>query len=58
MNYIQKLHAKIEELKAEKNDAANALDDLRVYLTSEKFRNDTTVQVKDVLDRLPKIYKD
>ena len=28
------------------------LNELRVYLTSEKFRVDTTVQVRDVMNRL------
>lgn len=56
MNYIKQLQAKIAELKSEKEEAANRLDDLRVYLSSEKFHNDTTVQVGDVLRRLPRIY--
>lgn len=34
------------------------IDELRRYLESEKFWQDTTVQVNDVLRRLPVIYKD
>jgi len=56
MNYINQLQEQIKTLKAEKEEAANRLDDLRIYLASEKFHNDTTVQVGDVLRRLPRIY--
>jgi prefoldin subunit 5 len=58
VNYIQKLQARIADLQAEKNTIADAIDALRVYLTSDKFRNDTTVQAQDVLNRLPTVYKD
>ena len=43
---------KVLELKIEITKANDALDDLRSYLLSEKFHNDPTVQVRDVLRRL------
>lgn len=43
---------KVLELKVEIARANQALDDLKAYLLSEKFHNDTTVQVRDVLRRL------
>ena len=43
---------KVLELKIEIARANQALDDLKTYLLSEKFHNDTTVQVSDVLRRL------
>ena len=57
MNYIAKLQAEIKRLKQEKNDAANQLDELRIYLQSQKFHDNTMVQVKDVLTRLPYLYE-
>lgn len=43
---------KVLELKLEITKANQALDDLKTYLLSEKFHNDTSVQVSDVLRRL------
>jgi hypothetical protein len=43
---------KLLELKIEITRASEALDDLKTYLLSEKFHNDPTVQVHDVLRRL------
>ena len=43
---------KVLELKVEIARANQALDDLRSYLLSEKFHQDPTVQVSDVLRRL------
>lgn len=52
MNYIQKLQSQREQLIDEKREALDLLQDLRIYLSSDKFANDTTVQVRDVLNRL------
>jgi len=35
----------------------DGIRDLAIYLQSSKFRNDTTVQVRDVLNRLQEIYR-
>ena len=43
---------KVLELKVEITRANEALDDLKAYLLSEKFHQDPTVQVSDVLRRL------
>jgi hypothetical protein len=51
-NYIQKLNTVRLDLTDAIVDAKNALDEITSYLYSTKFHNDTTVQVKDVLDRL------
>jgi len=51
-NYIHTLQAKVAELEADKAAADAALMDLYRYLGSDKFREDTTVQVSDVLWRL------
>jgi len=52
MNYIKQLQADVIRLKAQVEDANDAVVDLRSYLFSDKFSNDTTVQVTDVLNRL------
>lgn len=49
---IDKLVEDSEQLQKVKE----VLEDLRVYLTSSKFHKDTTVQVSDVLNRLPQGY--
>lgn len=43
---------KVLELKIEIARANESLDDLKTYLLSEKFHQDPTVQVRDVLRRL------
>ena len=43
---------KVLELAIEIARASEALDDLKTYLLSEKFHQDPTVQVRDVLRRL------
>jgi len=55
MNYIKKLQQENTELKRNAIDANDAITDLYVYLMSNKFRTDTTVQVKDVMNRLDNI---
>jgi hypothetical protein len=61
MNYIHKLKKDNEGLKDEINIIKESLDDLRRYLNSSKFQCgdelDGYVNVKDVLDRLPIIFK-
>jgi hypothetical protein len=61
MNYIHKLQKDNEGLKDEINIIKESLDDLRRYLNSSKFQCgdelDGYVNVKDVLDRLPIIFK-
>lgn len=55
MNYITKLQTEVRTLKYNASDANIALDELVNYLLSSKFNDDTTVQVKDVLNRLQPI---
>ena len=52
MNYIHRLQEQIKELEEERREAAEILGDLQIYLGSEKFWNDTTVQVQDIRNRL------
>lgn len=54
---LNEANAEIEKLKARLEEMEDGLKDLRVYLVSEKFENDTTVQVKDVLSFLRNIYR-
>ena len=52
MNYIHRLQEQVKELEEERREAAEILGDLQIYLGSEKFWKDTTVQVQDVRNRL------
>ena len=52
MNYIHRLQEQVRELEEERREAAEILGDLQIYLGSEKFWKDTTVQVQDVRNRL------
>ena len=55
MNYIKRLEAD-NKRRGKMIDAMEAeLMDLRRYLTSEKFHEDPTVQVQDVLNRLENV---
>jgi hypothetical protein len=54
-NYINKLQDEARYLKHNIMDANDAITDLMVYLSSSKFDNDSTVQVKDILNRLQPI---
>ena len=56
MNHIKQLQLEIELLKSTLNEHRGDILDLERYLTSDKFYHDTTVQVSDVLRRLPTIY--
>lgn len=42
-------------LKINIMNSVDALDELRAYLLSDKFHNDTTVQVSDILRRLDEV---
>ena len=57
-NGILKLQNELEHLKKEKAEIMDTINHLKSYLLSSKFHHDTTVQVKDVLARLPDIYPD
>ena len=57
-NGILKLRNEIDHLKREKAEIMDTINHLKSYLLSSKFHHDTTVQVKDVLARLPDIYPD
>lgn len=52
MNYIAKLQSQVAERDADTAAYDATLRDLRVYLMSDKFHNDPTVQVRDVLHRI------
>ena len=52
MNYIQRLQEERNQLITNAKKTEAQLNELRSYLLSPKFHNDTTVQVKDVLRRL------
>ena len=60
MKYITKLEEENAELKKKIADAKIEIDDLTSYLNSKKFHCgdslDGYVNVKDVLDRLKKIF--
>jgi len=56
MNHIKQLQVEIELLKSTLNEHREEIIDLERYLTSDKFYHDTSVQVSDVLRRLPTIY--
>ena len=55
MNYIKKLEVCNCAYTEQVMDARDNLENLRAYLQSEKFHQDTTVQVQDVLNRLESI---
>ena len=51
-NFIQRLQQENEEYESKRQNALNEIMHLRMYLTSDKFWDDTTIQVKDVLNRI------
>lgn len=53
MNYIHQLKAERDEARAAIREARELLTELECYLTSSKFHEDNTVQVRT--DILPKI---
>jgi len=53
--YIHRLQDELRESEASREAMVAAALDLRRYLLSEKFWQDTTVQVSDVLYRLDQV---
>ena len=56
-NYINKLQAENADLKAKNEAMQRAIGELRAYLASSKFWNDSTVQVRDVEARLMNVWR-
>lgn len=54
-NYIKELEQKTRRQHAEVLAFYNGINDLRAYLTSDKFAVDPTVQTADVMARLHEI---
>lgn len=52
-----RLHEQVKALKAENEILKENLHLLQVYLMSSKFHEDTTVQTKDVLNRIAEIVR-
>jgi hypothetical protein len=52
MHYSTRLLQRVETLEAAHREAHASLCDLLCYLASPKFREDPTVQVQDVKNRL------
>lgn len=52
MNFIKQLQHDNKALNAQLAASHDAIRDLRRYVSSPKFYNDTTVQVQDVLNYL------
>ena len=52
MNYIHRLQKELAEAQATVRAHEHTLTDLRVYLSSDKFESDPTVQTRDVMYRL------
>ena len=57
-NFIQRLQQENEEYESKRQNALNEIMHLRMYLTSDKFWDDTTIQVKDVLNRIDNIQQE
>lgn len=55
MNYIKQLEDDKVRLSACTNAALTGLADMLAYLHSDKFTNDTTVQVQDIVNRVREI---
>lgn len=52
MNHIKRLTKDVAALKNSLQAYDAGVDDIVRYLTSQKFHEDTTVQVQDVLNRI------
>lgn len=52
MNYITQLENELKEVRAELCGLKCGLIDVEAYLLTDKFSIDTTVQTKDVLNRI------
>lgn len=57
-NFIQRLQNENEEYELKRQNALNEIMHMRIYLTSNKFWDDTTIQVKDVLNRIDNIQRE
>jgi hypothetical protein len=51
-NYIETLQDKVKVLEAELKALHEGLSEFKGYLCSSKFDRDTTVQVRDVMNRI------
>jgi hypothetical protein len=58
MNYIHSLRDKTDHLQAEVEQLTKGLASIRDYLLSDKFHENTTVQVNDILTRLEEVRSD
>ena len=54
-NYIQKLQIENAELRKSISESKEGISAFRVHLASSKFHEDTTIQVRDVLNWLDTI---
>ena len=52
MNYIKRLESELRQANQDKIAARKMVDSLIDYLALPKFHVDTTVQVKDILNRV------
>jgi hypothetical protein len=52
VNYIKRLQSEVETMQYLRTEADEALTDFLVYLGSDKFWEDPTIQVADVQRRL------
>lgn len=57
-NFIQRLQNENEEYELKRQNALNEIMHMRIYLTSNKFWDDSTIQVKDVLNRIDNIQRE
>lgn len=57
MNYIKQLQEKIQNTNGIKEDIKDDIKNFRYYLSLDKFKNDTTIQVWEVRDFLHLINK-
>ena len=57
-NFIQRLQNENEEYELKRQNALNEIMHMRIYLTSNKFWDDPTIQVKDVLNRIDNIQRE
>lgn len=51
-NYITVMRAQNDDLRAEIKAKNELIQEFRIFLASSKFHKDTTIQVRDVDDRL------
>lgn len=58
MNYIKQLETQAARNEREARTLVAGLQDLIQYLAGEKFHQDSTVQVRDVMARLAQVLSD